>query len=201
MKHFHQSAISGTLVATTTGVVFAWRAPATHQYIQAFRFELHPVVNAAGVAPVSMELALQDIFNTNYTGGTDVSDRLGAGSADYSITARIRDVQKVLSASQIPVSAADVGNIRIATTGALGGGGGGTPRTQPWAHSGASFPSAGGSPPLVLEWRNPTLGLEHEDPYQGCLLLAPDTGFVVRIPLNATALLTLQLSASVDFLE
>lgn len=200
MKHFHLGAVSGTIANATTGIVFAWRA-ATYQYIQRVRFKVGPITPASAVGFLSLELATQAVMSTNYTGGTDLSDQTGAGAANYAITARIRDVQRVLASSQIPVSGAAAGNIRIASTAALGGGGGGTAATQPFTHGSVVLPNSGASSLLVLEWDNPTKGLEHEDPSQGCLALAPDTGFVVRVPVNAAAALTLELSAEVEWLE
>lgn len=183
-------------------MVFAFRsATPDWKYIQRFRFTLEPIANTSAAGNLTLEMALQDTFTADYTGGTDVSDRTGAGASNYAITARVRDALRVTQADQIPVSVIGAGDVRIASTGALGGGGGGTPRTQPWSHIGQTLSNAAAQLPLVLDWSAPGHFPNQEHPQQGCIILQPDAGFVVRIPVNATAGVTLQFSAEVDWLE
>lgn len=197
MKHFHVGAVSGTIAATTTGVVFAWRNASADsiQYIQRFRFKLTPIANPTAVAFASLQVKLQSVFNANYTGGTDL------------LTAtrpRILDLQRIVAGSQAPVSANAAGNIRIASTTNLTAGGGDVIDTQPWAHVAGTFPAVATAQqvqPLILEWTNPTLGLEHNDPYQGCLALRTDTGFNVTLPVALAAGFTAELAAEVEWLE
>lgn len=190
MKHFHVGGVTGTLA--TGGIVFGWRnsSATVKQYIQRVRMSVTPVVIAVGVLDVKM--SLNGALTADYAGGTDLSPF---------ISARILDLQRILTASQIPVSAAVPSNIMIATTATLTAGAG-TPATQPWMQGGVLLPIAASAvvvPPVVVEWVNPTLGLEHEDPFQGCLALAQDTGFVGQVTLPAGC--TAQLSVNVDWLE
>jgi hypothetical protein len=181
-------------------VVFCFRsATPDWKYIERFRFALEPIANTSDPAgALSLELALQDVFTADYTGGTDLST---VGDSNYAITPRIRDAQRVTQALQTPVSIIGAGDVRIASTVALGGGGGGSGRTQPWSHSGRFLGNATAQDPLVLEWSKPESSLHAQHPQQGCMVLAPDTGFIVRIPVNAAGGLTLRFSADIDWLE
>lgn len=195
MKHFHVGGVTGTL--TTGGIVFGWRNASTtvKQYIQKVRMSVTPVALPTAAGVLELRMSLNGALTADYATGTDLSPF---------ISARILDLQRILTASQIPASAAIPSNIIIAATGTLTAGAG-TPATQPWMHGGIFLPATATgapvavAPPLVVEWVNPTLGLEHEDPFQGCLALATDTGFVGQVTLPAGC--TAQLSVNVDWLE
>lgn len=199
MKHFHVGAVSGTIAATTTGVIFAFRNSSANaiQYVQRFRFKLTPVVlPTTNPAFASLQLKLQSVFTANYSGGTDLLT---------AIRPRILDTQRILVASQAPTSVAAAGNIMIATTTNLTAGGGDTVDTQPWSHVSGISPAAGVAAPqvqpLILEWVNPTQGLEHNDPFQGCFALRQDTGFNVALPVALATGFTAELAAEVEWLE
>lgn len=196
MRHFHLGGISGTLAAGTTGVVLGWRCAAStsKQYIQSVRLSLTPLAFPTADGAIDLRLNLNSGLTANFSGGTDLVPF---------IAPRILDLQRTGLTNQTPSSDAVTNNIMVSTTSALGGGAG-TISSQPWVHGAMmlSDTTAGVSqvaPPLVVQWCNPTQGLEHNDPFQGCLILNQDTGFVaqVTLPAGTTAL----FSACVDWVE
>ncbi len=201
MKHFHLGAKSGVIAATVSGVVFAWRNPSTthKQYLQRVRFTLSAVANPTAVALAEMQMNLQSVFSANYTGGTDISI-----AATTAVRARILDTQRIVASSQVPSSVLATGNVRIADTGALSAGGGDVIDTHPYIWTAQTYPAvatAQAVPPLILEWKNPSQGLDHEDPTHGCIPLAADTGFNLTLPTALAAGFSAKLGVSIDWLE
>jgi hypothetical protein len=201
MKHFHLGAASGVIAAATSGTIFAFRNPTPEwRYIQAFEATLTPTATAAFFQGIAAALTAVGACTGDFTGGTDLSDLTGAGAANYAISTRINDTQRIRNADKLPTSTLAAGNVRIAATGALGGGVAG--RAQPFKQVQALFPAAGPLVgPLTLAWNNPAQGLEHEDPLQGCIILPPDTAFIIRLPAALGAAFTAELDVSIDFLE
>jgi hypothetical protein len=185
------------LAATTTGVIFAWRnASLTNkQYVERVRFELSPITLPTGPQEAALALFFQSVMSANYTGGTD----LVAAPRN-----RILDVQRITASGQVPVSVVAAGNVMIATTAALAAGGGDVIDANPWSQRSAQMPAAtAGSAPagLVLEWKNPSQADHHNNPEQGCMILGPDQGFNITLPVALGAAFTARLTAEVDWLE
>ena len=204
MKHFHVGAASGLIaVAAANGVLFAWRNPnasPVKQYIQRVRFGLAITTPATAAQELTIEL-VKATFVDNYTGADGSIDLLTA------IRHRSLDKQRVLASSQIPVSAATSGDIRIAGTAAMTAGATGpTIDSQPWSRRGMFLPATASAividiRELVIEWGNPAPPVDHEVPDQGCMQLAANDGFLVRMPIAAGAALVTRLYAEVEWLE
>lgn len=195
MKPFHLGAASGVLAATTAGVIFAWRNPGVNvQYIQRLRFELAGIVQPTAAQELALALFLQSTMTANYSGGT------ACGSA---ARARVFDGQRVLRGSAIPTSQLADANVMIATTTNLTAGGGDVIDTQPWSQRSVHVPATALDrvDTLVLEWKNPSQADEHDDPKHGCLILLPDTGFNITLPVALGAAFTARLSAEIDWVE
>lgn len=205
MRHLHLGAFSGTIAATTSGTIFCFKNPSPEwRYIQAFEFYLATISPPTLAASIALDVALTAIgaASAAFTGGTDISDQAGAGAANYAISARIADTQRTLNASKVNAGTLAAGNARIATTTALGGGAAGA--AQPFKRASFNFAPATtvlAYPPITLAWKNPSQGLEHEDPLQGCIILPPDTALIVRTGAALPAGFTAELGASIDFLE
>lgn len=195
MRTFHLGAASGVIAATTSGVIFAWRNPgAAVQYIQRVRFELAGIVQPTSAQELAIALFYQSVFSANYTGGT---------ACGLAARSRYFDGQRVLPSTALASSQLADANVRIADTGALSAGGGDAIDTQPWARRGVHVPATALDrvDTLVLEWKNPAQGVEHEDPKNGCLVLPANTGFNLTLPVALGTALTARLSAEVDWLE
>lgn len=198
LKHFHVSGTSGVLAAATTGVIGVFRNSntGTIQYIQRVRCRLGPITVPTTAQEVALALNLQSVFSANYTGGTDLLT---------AVRARILDVQRVLQSSYTPTSTVAAGDIRIASTAALAAGGGDVVDTQPYVRAGIWHPATAAQtdviPDLILDWVNPTQGLEHNDPSQGCIPLLPNTGFNVNLPVALGTAYTARFTMEVDWLE
>ncbi len=195
MKPFHLGAASGVIAATTTGVIFAWRNPGVNvQYIQRLRFELAGIVQPTNAQELALALFFQSTFTANYTGGT------ACGLAGR---ARKFDGQRILASAALATSQLADANVRIADTGALSAGGGDVIDAQPWSRRGVHVPATALDrvDTLVLEWKNPAQGVDHEDEKHGCLILPADTGFNVSLPVALGAAFTARLSAEIDWVE
>lgn len=195
MKPFHLGAASGVIAAGTSGVIFAWRNPGANvQYVQRVRFELAGIVQPTAAQELALALFFQSAFTANYTGGT------ACGLAGR---ARKYDGQRVINSTARATSQLADANVRIADTGALSAGGGDVIDTQPWARRGVHVPATALDrvDTLVLEWKNPAQGVDHEDEKHGCLILPPDTGFNITLPVALGAALTARLSSEIDWVE
>jgi hypothetical protein len=160
---------------------------------------------------------VRGVFAANdFTGGTDVSDRNGAGLANYALNPRMRQAERIDAAEpadgqtqqilptkrQLAISSHVAGDIRVASTAALGAGAAAS--AQPYTIVGGTYPAVASAQfvaPLILEWKNPGQGLDHESPEDGCLLLPPNTGLVLRLPIALAAGFTAVVGIEADFME
>jgi hypothetical protein len=201
-KYFHLGARSGAIPASSAdGVLFAFRVPSASLnkvYVQRVKAVLTPTTPATAAQEVAIQMKLAT-FVDNYTSANSAADLVTA------IDARSLDLQRVLAASQIPVSCLTAGDARIAGTAAMTAGATGpTARTQPWAVGSIYQPATAATAVTEgakLEWINPMMQRDFENPIYGCLPLSPNQGFLITLPVALGAAFVGRLSVEVDFFE
>lgn len=206
---FNLSAFSGLVAGAVSanGVLFAWRNPATkvnsdtnttHQRIKMLIAKARTVTGFPTAQEIALSAHYVSAFGSpaaDYAGGTDLSDQFAASPTDA-----IRRLGPDLGPKPQQTSIMQSGNIRIATTAALTHGGSPTIKTHPFAHdfwfelAAAATVQQGG---CDLIW---TPSPEGSDNCKG-LLLAPTTGFIIRLPIALGATGTLRLFVEVFWEE